>query len=225
MESKLTATMQRVLFSLVVSLVTAATLLGAPKPLTEAAVRAALTPLDKIDIGKIKAMGPEVLPHLARIYTNTPDEQARATYAWVFYELGLESPEGRAALLKDLGTQNQTLRLQVQWALGRVSDDTQVVDLLASIMRNDDNPLFRDKAACALAYDQIHLTERQKVHPYRRLIEGLKDTKPQVRAISIQALAIHTGQRKGFSPDAPQEKRNEAIATWMRWLNEYEQNL
>ena len=128
-------------------------------------------------------------------------------------------------MLEDLDTQNQNLRLQVQWALGRVSDDTQVVELLATIMRNDPNPLFRDKAACALAYDQIHLTEKQKVQLFRLLIEGLKDAKPQVRAISIQALEIQTGQRKGFLPDAAPDARNQAIAAWTRWLKEYEQNL
>lgn len=217
--------MQRLLLSLVISFVVAFTLFGATKPLTEASVRAALAPLDAIDIEKVKAMGPEVLPHLARIYKSTPNEQARATYAWVFYSIGMKTPEGRAVLLEDLGTQNQNLRLQVQWALGRVSDDTEVVDMLATIMRNDANPLFRDKAACALANDQIHLTERQKVQLYRQLIDGLKDPKPQVRAIAIQALEIHTGQRKGFSPDAPQETRNVAIAGWTRWLKEYEQNL
>jgi len=213
--------MQRVLLALVIAF----TLLGAAKPVNEASVRAALTPLDKIDIAQLKAMGPAVLPHLARIYKNTPDEQARATYAWVFYSLGLKTAEGRAVLLEDLKTQNQNLRLQVQWALGRVSDDTQVVELLATIMRNDPNPLFRDKAACALAYDQIHLTEKQKVLLFRLLIEGLKDPKPQVRAISILALEIQTGQRKGFSPDAAPAARNEAVAAWTRWLKEYEQNL
>ena len=193
--------------------------------LTEAAVRAALTPLDKIDIAAIKAMGPEVMPHLVRIYRSTEDEQARATYAWVFYSLGWKSPEARAALLKDIDTQNPSLRLQVQWALGRVSDDTEVVDILARIMRNDSNPLFRDKAACALAYDQIHLTERQKVQLYGKLIDALKDEKPQVRAIAIQALQIHTGQNKGFNPNGTPDERIRAIAAWKRWLAEYEKNL
>ena len=104
-------------------------------------------------------------------------------------------------LLQDIHTQNEKLRLQVQWALGRVSDDTQVVDILAGIMRDDPNALFRDKAACALAYDQIHLTEKQKVQLYGKLIDALSDPKPQVRAIAIQALSIHTGQTKGFNPN------------------------
>ena len=38
---------------------------------------------------------------------------------------------------------------------------------------NDSNALFRDKAACALAYDQIHLTDEQKVQLYEGLISGL----------------------------------------------------
>lgn len=207
------------------SLFVAVSLSGATKPPTEATVRAALTPLDAIDINVLKSMGPAVLPHLVRIYRSTADENARATYAWVFYSLGLKSPQARAALLQDIDTENQTLRLQVQWALGRVSDDTQVVDILANIMRNDANPLFRDKAACALAYDQIHLTEKQKVQLYGKLIDALKDPKPQVRAIAIQALKIHTGQDKGYSPNGNDEERSRSIAAWSRWLAEYEKNL
>lgn len=210
---------------LLLCLLVAVSLAAAPKPLTEATVRAALTPLGEIDIGELKAMGPAVLPHLVRIYKNTPDEDARATYAWVFYSLGWKSPEARAALLRDVGTRNEKLRLQVQWALGRVSDDTQVVEVLANIMRNDANPLFRDKAACALAYDQIHLTEKQKVLLFGKLIEGLKDPKAQVRKISLQALKIHTGQTKGFSPNGSEEARARAVAAWTKWLAEYEQNL
>ena len=210
---------------LLLCLAIAVTVAGGPKPVTEAAVRAALTPLDAIDIGVLKAMGPAVLPHLVRIYGSTRDEQARATYAWVFYSLGWKSRDARAVLLRDIHTQNDTLRLQVQWALGRVSDDTEVVEILADIMRNDANALFRDKAACALAYDQIHLTEKQKVLLYGKLIDGLSDPKPQVRAISIQALEIHTGQRKGFAPEADLATRARAIDAWTRWLAEYEKNL
>ena len=191
---------------------------------TEGQVRAALTPPESIEIPRLKAMGPEILPHLVKIY-RTSDEDTKATVAWVFYSLGWKSPEARAALLQDIGTQNGKLRLQVQWALGRVSDDTQVVDILANIMMNDGNALFRDKAACALAYDQIHLTERQKVQLYARLIEGLRDEKPQVRSIAILALKIHTGQDKGFNPGGSPDERIRAVAAWKRWLAEYEKNL
>jgi HEAT repeat protein len=210
---------------LLLCLAVAVSLGGATKPVTEAAVRAALTPLDAIDIDTLKAMGPPVLPHLVRIYESTRDEKARATYAWVFYSLGWKSREARAALLGDVHTGNETLRLQVQWALGRVSDDVEVVGILADIMRNDPNALFRDKAACALAYDQIHLTEKQKVLLYAKLIDGLRDPKPQVRAISILALQIHTGQTKGFVPNADEAARSHAIEAWTRWLAEYEKNL
>jgi len=198
---------------------------GAPKPLTEATVRAALTPLGQIDVNVLKGMGPAVLPHLVRIYKSTPDESARATYAWVFYSLGWKSPEARAALLRDINTPNESLRLQVQWALGRVSDDTEVVNILADIMRNDANPKFRDKAACAFVYDQMHPTEKQKVQLYGQLIEGLKDPKQQVRAIAIQALQIHTGQTKGFLPNDSPETRARAVEMWTKWLAEYEKNL
>ena len=190
-------------------------------------VRAAITPLQNLghdDIARIKAMGPEVLPHLVAIYKESNDDD-KATIAWIFYSLGWKSKEARAVLLRDVRTQNEKLRLQVQWALGRVSDDLEIVDILATIMREDGNALFRDKAACALAYDQIHLSEKQKVRLYRRLIEGLGDEKAQVRAISIQALNIHTGQTKGFNPNASAADRANSIERWKLWLAEYERNL
>jgi hypothetical protein len=123
--------------------------------------------------------------------------------------------------MADVHTQNQTLRLQVQWALGRVSADLDVVDVLLDNMRNDANPLFRDKAACALAYDQIHLSEKQKVRLFEGLINSLNDPKSDVRSISALALSIHTGQTKGFEANAPQAKRDAAIREWRKWLDEY----
>jgi hypothetical protein len=104
--------------------------------------------------GEIEAMGPEALPALARIYERTPDPERRREIANVFYRLGLESPEAKRALQADLHTDHANLRLSVQWALGRVSGDRDVVPQLLEIMRNDPNALFRDKAACALAHDQ-----------------------------------------------------------------------
>jgi HEAT repeats len=193
-------------------------------PPTEAQVRKALYPLEKANVPALKAMGPGVIPHLVKIY-RAASEDERATVAWVFYSLGWKSAEAKAALMKDIGTQNPKLRPQVQWALGRVSDDADVVETLAAIMRNDSNPFFRDKAACALAYDQIHLTEKQKFALYSKLIDGLGDAKPDVRAISIQALRIHTGQDKGFAPNAPPEARARAVNAWKRWLEEYRRNL
>lgn len=194
---------------------------------TEQQVLKAITPLGEVDAARIeqlKSLGPQILPHLARIYSKSSEDD-RAVIAWILYGVGWKSPEARAVLLKDINTPNQKLRLQVQWALGRVSDDTEVVDILANIMRNDGNAVFRDKAACALAYDQIHLTERQKVRLYSKLIEGLSDTKSQVRAISIQALQIHTGQRKGYMAEADAAARANAVARWKSWLSEYEKNL
>jgi len=190
-------------------------------------VRAMVTPLDKVDaagIARLKALGPDVVPPLVEIYSGS-SENDRAVIAWILYSLAFKSPEARAALLEDVHTQNQKLRLQVQWALGRVSDDTQVVDVLYDIMRNDPNALFRDKAACALAYDQIHLTPKQKVLLYGKLIDALSDDKQQVRAIAIQALQIHTGQTKGFNPNGTEDDRAQSIGRWKVWLSEYQKNL
>jgi HEAT repeat protein len=176
------------------------------------------------DWKQIQPMGPAVLPELARLY-QASSEKDRATIAYVFYNLAWKSPEAKRVLMADVHTQDRTLRVQVQWALGRVSDDADVVDVLLENMQNDPQPLFRDKAACALAYDQIHLAPAQKARLFEGLVHALDDDKPQVRQIALQALQILTGQTKGFQPMADPESRRRAVEEWKRWLVEYRANL
>lgn len=173
----------------------------------------------------IQAMGPDVLPVLARAYEDEPDPGRRRTLANVFYRLGWESPEAKRAMLRDVDTDDADLRLAVQWALGRVSADEDVVPLLLDIMRRDENALFRDKAACALASDQIHIDAAQRAALLEGLVDALEDPNPQVRGISLQALRIHTGQDKGFRPNGSPEERAAAVGQWRRWLGEYRANL
>ncbi|HEV8629713.1 MAG TPA: hypothetical protein VGV61_05300 [Thermoanaerobaculia bacterium] len=177
------------------------------------------------DHAAIKALGPAVLPQLADLYSHTTDVAGRRDIAQVLYVLGEKSPAAEKALLADLHSPDKSLRIQVQYTLGRVSDDERVVQLLLDSMRHGETMLIRDKAACALAYDQIHLGERQKVKLFAGLIQALDDDKRDVRAIARQALQIHTGQDKGYDPDAPPEQRRAAITEWQRWLLEYRANL
>ena len=176
------------------------------------------------DAEGLRALGPKVLPEMVRLYTNG-DLAQRARVANLLYRLGWKSPEAAGALLRDVRTPDVGLRIAVQYALGRVSDQPVVVDELLHNMMDDPNPLLRDKAACALAYDQIHLSEAEKVRIYEGLIRALASEEQQVREIAILALQIHTGQRKGFIPFAPPEKRRESIARWQRWLAEYKASL
>lgn len=176
------------------------------------------------DWKQIQPMGSGVLPALARLYEASSPKD-RATIAYVFYNLGWESPDAKRVLMADVHTQDRALRLQVQWALGRVSDDADVVGVLLDNMQNDPQPLFRDKAACALAYDQIHLAPAQKARLLEGLVHALDDDKPQVRQIALQALQILTGQTKGFLPMADPETRRRAVEEWKRWLVEYRANL
>lgn len=178
----------------------------------------------KYDGRSIKEMGRPVLPELVRMY-EAGDDDLKEKIAAVFYQLKWRSPEAKRVLMKDLHTKHQALRLHVQYALGAVSPDTDVVDSLVDNMQNDDNPLFRDKAACALAYDQVHLTPAQKAHLYGRLIESLDSPTLQVRQIALQALQIHTGQTKGFRPGAPDETRKPQVEAWRKWLAEYRASL
>jgi len=189
-----------------------------------AADRELLAHVETYEWDPIKAMGPPALDGLIRLY-RAGDEERRANVARAFYVLGWPSQEATELLMADVHTPHQSLRLQAQWALGRVSDSPAVVEVLLDNMMNDPNPLFRDKAACALAYDQIHLSEPRKVRLFEGLIDALDDPKPQVRAIALQALQIHTGQTKGFAPTAPEPQRIEAIARWQRWLDEYRAQL
>jgi len=92
-------------------------------------------------------------------------------------------------------------------------------------MRNDGNPLFRDKAACALANDQIHLNDDQRLRLYERLVEALRDEKLQMRQIALKALQIQTGQTKNFDPAAPPQVREAALQEWTRWLDAYRSHL
>jgi HEAT repeat protein len=176
------------------------------------------------DLEAIKAMGPSVMPRLARLYA-AGDEEHRQRVATVFYRLGWKSEEAKVALMKDVHTPNQGLRLSVQYALGRVSSDVAVVDVLLDNMQNDAQLLFRDKAACALAYDQVHLTPAQKVHLYEGLIRALDDPKTDVRRIAAQVLQIQTGQDKGFRFAGPPEARARAVEAWRQWLAEYRSQL
>jgi HEAT repeat protein len=170
----------------------------------------------------IQRLGPGSMPELVRLYESADGDPERARVANAFYQLGWKSEDARRALMRDVRTPDQDLRISVQYALGRVSNDPSVVDALLENMQDDANPLFRDKAACALAYDQVHLSEPQKVRLFTGLIRALDDAKPQVRAIAIQALEIHTGQRKGFTPDADPSTRAAAVAQWQEWLRRYE---
>jgi len=177
------------------------------------------------NVAAIRALGPTILPKLVQLYEAAKDDGFKAMVAQTFYELNWKSPEAKVALMKDVHTLNQDLRLQVQWALGRVSSDQDVVDTLLANMRSDSNPLFRDKAACALAYDQIHLTEQQKVRLFGALIEALLDEKLDVRNIALLALQIHTGQTKGFNPGASRSEREQKVKVWQTWLEQYKSGL
>jgi HEAT repeat protein len=176
------------------------------------------------DLEGIRSLGPAALPELARLY-ESGDARRKITIAWIFYQVGTPSKEAERVLLRDARTANSDLRVNVLYALGRVSNDQKVVDTLLDIMRHDDSAFFRDKAACALTYDQAHLTETQKVLLYEKLIDALSDPEPQVQAIANLSLKILTGQKKGFNHLAPPEQKQKSIEAWKRWLAEYRANL
>jgi hypothetical protein len=172
----------------------------------------------------IKGLGPKVMPMLAQIYRSS-DPRQKADIAAIFYQFGWQSEEAKAAMLADIDTTDELLGIWVEYALGRVSNDDAVVEALLDNLQHGATPLIRDKAGCGLAYDQIHLTEEQKINLFYRLIEFLPSENPETRRIAIQVLQVHTGQLKGFLPHLPVAERNEAILRWRRWLEEYADNI
>jgi len=208
--------------SFLLTVSTAPAVASAVRPASESQVAALLAPGP--DVAAIRALGPGVLPVLAALYESS-DATQRTSIAWTFYSLGWKSEDAKRVLMRDAHTDQTDLRLQVQWALGRVSNDPDVVETLVGNMRNDGNPLFRDKAACALANDQIHLTGDQKFRLYERLVDALRDEKLQVRQIALKALQIQTGQTKSFEPAAPPQVREAALREWTRWLDTYRSHL
>jgi HEAT repeat protein len=176
------------------------------------------------DAAGLRALGPAAIPAMAWLY-ELSDEPQRVHIANLFYQIGIKSDAAEHALMRDVHTENPDLRLAVQYALGRVSDDPEVIATLVDTLQNDRNPLFRDKAACALAYDQIHLTQEQMVRVYEGLIQALSNPEPQVRAVSIQALSILTGQTRGFHHLYPEDRRERSIALWQKWLEDYRASL
>jgi len=176
------------------------------------------------DLEELRAIGPDGLPALLFLY-ETGDDALRVQLARLFHELAWPSPEVERALVRDLETRNVELRLAVFYALGRVSSDPEVVEFLLDVLKHDPNPLLRDKAACALAYDQVHLKEPQKVRLYEGLIQALSSTEHQIQALAIQALSILTGETKGFHPAFPPDRQQRSIEMWERWLTEVKAGL
>jgi HEAT repeat protein len=181
--------------------------------------------VEENDLEELRTIGPDAIPALLFLY-ETGDDPLRVQLAQLFHELAWPSPEVERALVRDMQTRNVELRLAVFYALGRVSSDPAVVEMLLDVLQYDPNPLLRDKAACALAYDQVHLKEpRQKVRLYQGLIRALSSPEHQVQALAIQALSILTGETKGFHPAFPPDRQQRSIEMWERWLTEVKAGL
>lgn len=188
-------------------------------------LRAALSRnLDQRDYDTLAAHGADAMPVLIELY-RTAETDRRTAIAHGFYRLGFRSEAAKELLMADAKSLDEDLRIAAQYALGRVSDDPAIVDLLVDNLQSGFNPLVRDKAACGLAYDQIHLDDRQKARLFRRMIELLDSPNPETRWLAIRVLKVHTGQVKGFFPQWPEDRRIAAVERWKRWIEEYEANL
>ena len=190
-------------------------------PIAQATVR---NILEREAYPELKPYGAATVEPLLTLY-QAGNVETRRRVANALYSLSVKSDKARKVLMQDVHTPDPQLRLAVQWALGRVSNDADVVRTLLDNMQHDPNPLFRDKAACALAYDQVHLTESQRLLLFEGLVHALEDDKEDVRRIALLALQIHTGQTKGFQPQASPSVRQLGVQQWRAWVAEYRKNL
>jgi len=173
----------------------------------------------------IEHFGYAAIPILTELYQEAETNLDKSRIAWVFWKLGWKSAEIEKALMSDLDSSDANLKVWVQWGIAKSSDNSEVIEKLLYNMERDTSSFVRDKAACALASDFVHISPSQRVTILRGLIKGLSNDTQQVRASSIQALKVQTGQTKNYVASADIGSRARAINEWSEWLNDYERNL
>src|SRR5688572_20273558 len=78
--------------------------------------------IDSGDHDALQRLGPRVLPVMAELY-RAGGEERKVAIAGAWYRLGWRSPRAKEVLLADVHTESEVLRINVQYALGRVSAD------------------------------------------------------------------------------------------------------
>lgn len=183
--------------------------------------------LDQKDIPleEIETFGYDAIPFLTELYAEADNNLDKSRIAWVFWRLGWKSTEIEQALLPDLDTSDANFKVWVQWGIAKSTQSDEVINKLLFNLENDPSPFVRDKAACALASDFIHISPTQRITILRGLVDGLSNETQQIRGSSIQALLVQTGQTKNYVATADVSSRAQAIDVWEEWVDEYERNL
>lgn len=181
--------------------------------------------MKQMPIEDIRNYGQGAIPILTKIYTESSSNQEKRRIASLFWQLGWKSQQIEDALSADLDTNDEYLKIQVQWGIAKSTENSKVIRKLLENLENDSSALVRDKAACALASDFVHISAEQKFLIIEGLINSLDNPIYQVRSSSFTALTMHTGQTKGFNPGGTYESRSKSIEKWNVWLEEYRQSL
>lgn len=175
-------------------------------------------------INEIRDFGYGAIPILTDLFTEANTDLEKARIAWVFWKLGWKSPEIEQALMPALDSKDVILKINAQWGIAKSAESDEVLEKLLYNLEHDPSAVVRDKAACALASDFIHISGSQRITLLRGLVKGLSNDIEQVRNSSILALKIQTGQTKEFVASADISARANSIEAWNEWLNEYERN-
>jgi len=176
-------------------------------------------------VKEIKDYGYRAIPILTELYNEAESNREKIIIADLFWRLGWNSPEIEKTLIKDLDTDDQGLKINVQWGIAKSTQSDIVIEKILYSSIHDPNPIVRDKASCALASDFIHISPSQRIKLLRGLVEGLSSDIHQVRNSSILALKIQTGQTKGFTAADNIKSRKKSIDKWHVWLDEYQKHI
>ena len=118
---------------------------------------------------------------------------------------------------------NARIRSNAVWVLGQIPPDpsfpeesAELVDSLEDALE-DMNRLVRYEAACALL-----LRNDWNVIPL--LLRGLEDEDAAVRMSCHDVLRMATSENFGFRADDPLDRRQDAVARWRGWYDDWERS-
>ena len=111
-------------------------------------------------------------------------------------------------LVEALGHPDAATRGTAAWLLG-FTNDPRVTNCLARATRDRD-PLVGYQAAASL----VGMGDPRGLC---RLIQGLDDGDPRVRAQCFDSLEHRTGETFGYAPDQAPCERSAAVARWRAW--------
>lgn len=159
-------------------------------------------------LGKLKMK--EALPALISALQDPKSSYVRTGAARAIGELGL--PAARTNLILALSDSESYVRSAAAEALGKLGEPGAIPYLQKKL--DDYNEWVRNSAALALYW----LGDKSGIPVLiKNLGSELKDDKGSVSEQAVNYLRTISGQKFGFDPKVPPQRRQEAISRWQQW--------